>query len=411
MKRFKDYITSILICFLIGIVFLQASLAFWVLLFIGVSILIWRKQIQQQIFYPSVRIITLDWFLGLICLSEIILCLYSSYWLNSIKFLYLFLLTTILYFIIRKIIYSPRQFNFIAVFLSSISGFLALINIISFIFHYIRFTMLNFTDLTYLKHFYHPMGRLANDWATLFICLLPFSIFLFYAFNKKLRWIFICISILVLYAIIITLSRGAIVSVFSFLFCVFLFACLWQRKKLKLFGRQLLIIVSSIVLLCIPIRQSVITTLSMAKTTSQIRSVEGRFSKWKDAIYLFKQHPITGVGSGNYALASDGIFLKDKNMFNPRSTNSFLQILSEKGLLGMLTYGSFFLCLCVISYKKIKNGNWTSCIFTSAFISLCIRELFFSTLFEDNIVLTLCMLIIVFIFYPIIKYKRVTSNV
>ncbi|GHT89307.1 hypothetical protein FACS189474_5830 [Bacteroidia bacterium] len=150
--------------------------------------------------------------------------------------------------------------------------------------------------------------------------------------------------------------------------------------------------------------------MALIKTPSQIRSIDGRFSKWQEACYIFKQYPIIGVGSGNYALASDMLSIREKKAFNPRCTNTFLQILSEKGIVGIITYGSFWLCTCIVAFKKIKSGNFISLVFFSAFIALLTREMTFSSLFEDNVILTLSMLMVFFISSPVkedsVKYSN-----
>jgi O-antigen ligase len=248
-----------------------------------------------------------------------------------------------------------------------------------------------FDDLTYFKHFFLPFGRLSNDWATIFLCSLPFSFYSSFCIEKKYQWIYIVINILVLLTLLVTLSRGGLLSTMIFFVCVFIFAIFYQKEIIRQLFIKFLFISIVMIAISIPLRKSLLTTVSMAQTTSQIRSVEGRLLKWKEALYIFERFPITGVGSGNYALISDRCSLRNKDTFTPRCTNTFLQLLAEKGILGFVAYGSFFVCLCAIVYKRIKSK-----VFFSAFIALLFREITFSSIFEDNLVLTLSMLIVLF---------------
>ena len=71
-------------------------------------------------------------------------------------------------------------------------------------------------------------------------------------------------------------------------------------------------------LLCmLPERKSVLITCFMNHTVSQQRSTAGRFVKWKEAINIFGLFPATGVGGGNYALASDTYRQEGKDYLHP----------------------------------------------------------------------------------------------
>lgn len=392
---------SILICFI------QIKLFCFILLIIYLFFIINKNKIVYQL---SWTINSLDYFIGLICITEIIICLFSIYKLSSIEFLLKILLLTAFYFFVCIIIRFQKQINFVINFVSILSGILALIAIVNFLFHAVFFVSNGLDDLTCLKHFYHPLGKLSNDWATTVLCFLPFSFYSFHILEKQQRWICVVISSLVLFSLLITLSRGAILSAISFFMSLVIFTFLFKREKFTLLFIQILAIISMVILLCIPLKKSLYTTMALIKTPSQIRSIDGRFSKWQEACYIFKQYPIIGVGSGNYALASDMLSIREKKAFNPRCTNTFLQILSEKGIVGIITYGSFWLCTCIVAFKKIKSGNFISLVFFSAFIALLTREMTFSSLFEDNVILTLSMLMVFFISSPVkedsVKYSN-----
>lgn len=393
---------SILICF-IHIEYLLWMLIVW---FIIESIL--NREIKtatQQFINHS----TINYRIELVFALEFFLCISSSFWPNTIKSVFMIIMLLFLYRLLQLTATAQWQLNTIKLFISIIALILSSITILSFGFHYLKFSPSDIGDLSYVKHFYAPLGIIANDWATIFICLLPFPFSLLSIDTNKIQLLFIGISALVLYAILITLSRGAILSVLFFLICLFVFTYLWQREKLKKLFIQTSIITAIALLFCIPIKQSFTTTLGIIKNTSQKRSIEGRISKWKESLYLFQQHPIVGVGTGNYALASYNIIGKDKEYFNPRCTNSYLQVLVEKGVLGAVVYGGFLVHIFIISFRKIKTGNWDCLIFTSGLVALCVRELSFSSLLENHSVLTLSMLIMAFSSQTWVNLKKTSK--
>nr|WP_293709478.1 O-antigen ligase family protein [uncultured Parabacteroides sp.] len=129
--------------------------------------------------------------------------------------------------------------------------------------------------------------------------------------------------------------------------------------------------------------------------------MNGRFIKWKEAVSLTSFSPIVGVGGGNYILAVEMLSTNKLELFTSRSTNTYLQVLVEKGLLGFVVYGNM---ICMILYTVIKNKyheKWIIILFFSSFISLLIREISFSSFFEKDIFQLLIVIMILVMFQPI----------
>ena len=163
----------------------------------------------------------------------------------------------------------------------------------------------------------------------------------------------------------------------------------------RYFSFVLCVIVLASVILLYPEKKSILTTCSISKTTSQKRSIGGRFVKWNEALTIFKHFPITGAGSGNYALASSR-YTEEKQgeLFTSRSTNTCLQLLVEKGLTGIATYGILFIICCFYGFKQAKRGEISVIVLLASFIALFVREISFSSLFEKDMLLILFLLMV-----------------
>ncbi|WP_276963667.1 O-antigen ligase family protein [Bacteroides graminisolvens] len=408
MNTLKPYIDSTIICISILICFTHIEYLLWMFVMWFIIEYLLNNEIKNTKLKP-INQATINYRVELACTLEIILCFYSIFLLNTIKSVFVIINLILLYRLIRSTVTNQRQLDYIKIFINIIAFVFALVTILSFGFHYLRFSRVNIEDLSYLKHFYTPLGIIANDWAAIFICFLPFPFSLLYTYANKVKLILIGISSFILYAILITLSRGAILSVLSFFLCLFIFTFLWKREYVKKLSIQILTILVISFTLCVPIKQSLITTLEMTKTISQKRSIEGRISKWEESLYLFQQHPIVGVGAGNYAFASYNIRGKNKKQFNPRCTNSYLQILVEKGLIGAAMYSYLLAYVFIASYRKMKTGHWDCIVFSAGLVALCVKEFFFSSLLENQIVLTMGILIIFFIRFSPVNTKIVST--
>lgn len=378
----------------------------WVLFLLPIGMAFYVFDYKQGgIYQRSIKPIFLDYCVGLICLIEVVSCLNSIYIPNSITTTLQTLLLALFYFFIRIFIRFQSQFILINISISCLSGMLSVVTLIFFLVHRNSFYNVGFNDLTNFKQYYQPLGHLSNDWATILLCFFPSILIAVFNTQGRWRYFFLFVGILNLVALLSSFSRGTYLATFVF-FCLSLFGIVFFGKGE---GKKQIILISALVLssfmIVYPERKAVLTTCSMTKTESQKRSLQGRFVKWKEAIHLFMLFPATGVGGGNYALASDLYPQERQGLFTARSTNTYLQILTEKGLLGVLAYGLFLCSILFMGIKKLYNekGDINLVIVLSALIALLIRELTFSSLFEKDILLVLSILLILNIVQPVQK--------
>ena len=165
--------------------------------------------------------------------------------------------------------------------------------------------------------------------------------------------------------------------------------------------RNKICIISAIVIVftCIsiyPDRNNVISTCQMSKTIVQKQSIQGRISKWDESIYLYKQSHVFGVGSGNYGVSYD-YFAKDKrSMITRRSTNSYLQLLIEKGVVGTIVMIISLGLIIMQCYRSVRIDK-SKIPFLLAIIAFLFREFVFSSFYEERRLPLLCVLLLLVI--------------
>ena len=95
---------------------------------------------------------------------------------------------------------------------------------------------------------------------------------------------------------------------------------------------------------------------SITNTTTDASNL-GRFDVWTSSINMFKDHPVTGVGIGQWRTIYEKSYrLPTENQHLYHAHNNFIQLLGEVGLLGLLGvlifYGSIIVDNFMIWFKK-----------------------------------------------------------
>jgi O-antigen ligase/tetratricopeptide (TPR) repeat protein len=335
----------------------------------------------------------------LIAVAEALLYFWSSYPANSVSFPLVFLCFTLLWFFLQQRMREPAQQQFMLSGLAAIGGLLALFTLFFFLFYWVKVRDMGFEDITQFRFLYRPMGMLSNDWVSIMLAFLPFAAATCFSSSGKYACLSGIACAFITISIIISHSRGAIFTLF-FLGLLVLALLLYYRiytiRKLLL-GSCICIAVLAVV--CMPVRSSLHTTLVLTENVSQVRSIEGRINKWHDAWELFRQHPTTGVGAGNFALRAEPPGNQRETMFTARGTNSWLQLAAEKGICGLAVYGLFLALWLIQMVKILRKRNKTqfvSVVCAAGVLACLLRETSFSTLFEKPILLLLLMLLLWF---------------
>jgi len=177
--------------------------------------------------------------------------------------------------------------------------------------------------------------------AYLILIVFPVIVLSIYEKNKKKKMIYILLSILVFANLIMTFSRNALLGFGLGLVVLMLIYSIKLIFALGGFG---------ILILFIP------SVFQRIKDVADINQNEFRIKLWKTALMMIKDHPILGVGNGNYVTYYRTYVnnYKELKYFSYQkfpTHNSFLKIQSELGILGIVS----FLGIITMALIRIKR--------------------------------------------------------
>ena len=203
--------------------------------------------------------------------------------------------------------------------------------------------------------------------------------------GKTKQKIMIAVLALSVMAILLTFSRGAFVMFFagSFTFLVL-------QKQKKLIAGLLLLFVLSFIL--------VSKTGLQSEGTNLLRTASGeaRADSLKNAITIFKDHPVFGVGfnSYRYAQRSYGFINEEKLPIHSGAgtDNSFLFVLATTGVVGFIAFLFLIYKILALSFVSVGKNPIALVLFVSL-TSLLFNSLFINTLFYPPIMLWMWILI------------------
>ena len=347
----------------------------------------------------------LDFSLSLVVLNEIFNYFQSSYRPNSFLSLTEILFLFLFYWLLRLNLTQEYQRTTLFIFVTLVGVFIAVVTFKSFPELYWRLRELGFDDLTsFRNHIYMftPIGLSIGEWSTVLLLLVPFPIILIvkYREHRYVRWLLTLITAAILLAIVLTFTRGLYIAaavffvVGSVLFWIYQ---IFPPRRIVIFNLTIILL---LLVGIIPVWRPALVTLSLFRTTSQVRSFEARGKVWKDSLRIVRDYPLTGVGAGNFTMKYVGYrSTSDEAAFVLRPFNFLLHILVERGFVGILAYGFLFLSFIFVSYRKLKllRGDPYKqsivLLFVTAVIAMLVREMSDSSMFINHAVGVLLCLI------------------
>ncbi|MCB2342084.1 O-antigen ligase family protein [Clostridium estertheticum] len=210
--------------------------------------------------------------------------------------------------------------------------------------------------------------------AFLILIIFPVVMLTIYEKNKKNKGMYGIISVLLFVNIIMTYSRNAQVGV-----------CIGAVVLCVIYSYKLIIAFGGIGILTL-FMPSVLDRVQALTNDSQN---ESRIKLWKTAIMMIKDHPILGVGNGNYISRYNEYVSKYKGLsYNAYKRypahNSYLKVESELGIVGIVS----FLAVLVTSLIRVKklftitNDKFIKAFYMGAFASMIA---FFFMNISDNL--------------------------
>lgn len=183
---------------------------------------------------------------------------------------------------------------------------------------------------------------------TLLAMFLPVYALLLIHFQERRLKILSATAVLVgVAAILFTGTRGAWLAVLVLIPAVIL---IHSKNKIKNLGALTISFALIIGLMMItPSLSNRVATI----TDMQMQSNSERLLMWQSAWQMFKDHPILGIGYGQYIQAYQTQYISPlaKERTLQHAHNNFMQILAECGLVG---FSAFMLLIIYLSYFALK---------------------------------------------------------
>ena len=196
-------------------------------------------------------------------------------------------------------------------------------------------------------------------------CFLVPGLFAFlvsYRNKKKNAFFWIMLSVLALGIILIN-KRGFMLDIAISLLVVFLVAR-QSEGKMKLRLNRVLIVVFSILIIIgvlfamymsIPLVRQSINNIT-DKFADDDGTLSGRTELYDLAIRLFKQHPIIGIGWGNFREQSLHVFRMTSSK-TYETHNVYLQLLCETGVIGLAAFLITIIWMLVYTIRRFMRVN------------------------------------------------------
>jgi O-antigen ligase len=408
LKRYLIIALDILLILIIGVLItIKTKELFNVdfILLTAATIYILKNIFLDESWKRMGRLNLLDVSLGIVVVCEIINYFASTYRPNSFLFLDDVLFLFVFYWLIRFNL--ERDYQRTVLFLFLALGGLILAGAAFYYFWQLqgRLRELGFHDVTNFRnyiYFLNPIGLPVGVWSSVLLLLLPFPLILVvkYRCAAYARRALTLVSVAILLALLMTFIRGIYIALFMF-FVIGSTLCwrygLFSLRRIASFNLTILVLV---LIGLLPVARPALTTLSLFKTTSQVRSFEGRTKIWQNSLKMAREHPWFGVGSNNFTLQymayqSQG----DDSAFALRPFNTVLHVLTEKGGIGLLAYAFLCFSFLLVSHQKIKRlrgdvyQKYVVVLFVAIFLSLMARDLSESSIFTSKGVAVLLIFI------------------
>lgn len=193
--------------------------------------------------------------------------------------------------------------------------------------------------------------------ADMIIQILPVSIVLGLQekrLSKELRYGLFFLTFLSFAALLFNGTRGAWLAIGI---TIIVYGLMQIKAKPRFFQFCLSLIISvGLVIAYVPAFKARI--FSIGNLQSDTSNIE-RILVWKSALQMFGDHPLTGVGAGNFGQVYQKNYVSPHALY-PRlnhAHNNFLHMLAETGVIGLLGFLSLFGYLIIYFYQAYRRNN------------------------------------------------------
>jgi O-antigen ligase len=210
-----------------------------------------------------------------------------------------------------------------------------------------------------------------NELGSVDVVGLALAAFAFFAFRgRRIRWIFLPIGVFFVVGLLDTQSQAGIVALGVVLILGVAFA---GRAR----GRAAAIVAS--LLLIGTVYYAFLAPPTLLETITSSENVGARESLWTVAEQAVKDHPILGIGAGNFIRVAPTYTVGDLNL--PRFDsilsghvvhNTYLEVLTELGPLGLLMFLGLIAVSFALGVRAVRQferaGYWELEMLTRGFL-------------------------------------------
>jgi len=208
-----------------------------------------------------------------------------------------------------------------------------------------------------------PIGE-KNRYAQVLLVLLPLALLRFWGERSKiLRGTAVGATLLILSGVLLTFSRGAFVGIVLIAMMMVYMRYVKMHQVMAfslLFVLVLLLLVPDFVIRIQSLRR-VDSLFSDAGDSQADSSVRNRFAENLAALNVFLDHPLMGVGPGQFPVFYSTAYVNRLGIVNQnrnlRAHNMYLELAAETGIPGILV---FLMILCCITWPLWRmSRGWS----------------------------------------------------
>lgn len=216
-----------------------------------------------------------------------------------------------------------------------------------------------FTDIYAVKATFGHKNLLSSA----LMLSLPFAIMGVATLNKLWKKGALILVFLLILEIFVLRTRGAWLSVFSATLVSSVLFMIGRRANGDTFKFPIKYVGLGVGLAVILI-VALFSASGVQESVTDTTNLDKRVIFWQHSLEMAKEHPLTGVGAGNWKINFPGYGLGglDYNVVQgithvQRPHNDYLWVLSESGFLGLIFFLGIFVMAFVQLFKKLKETN------------------------------------------------------
>lgn len=278
----------------------------------------------------------------------------------------LYLMRLIVYFSFYFLIYDLKKLRQMFKFLMVIGVAMAVLGLV-------QYWLWPDTSFLYFLgwdlHYYRIIGTFFDPGFTGVIYVLTLILLVVTNWEKLVQlkvknWGFYCLLLIVYSALALTYSRSSYLAYLGGMGTIAL-----MKKKPKFF---LIIFLMGVLTVMILPRASGGEGVRLERTTT----IQSRFDSWQQALTIFRDHPILGVGFNAYRYAQEG---KIPDHAGAGVDSSLLFVLATTGAVGLLAYLWFWSSVVRLAFKTVNAK--VGLVVLASFVALICHSFFLNSLF------------------------------